>query len=84
MDYDVTSDGQTVWVNGPGGACLGRFGKFGIDVHKTIEEQQNGASQCLFCIHAMTTLADWEAFRVSMELHHLVKVGDNHRPSRLQ
>ena len=83
-DYDVVSDGLTVWVNAASGECLGRFGKFGIDVHKKVEDQRDGASECLFCTHGPTTLADWEAFRVSMALHHRVQVGDTHRPSRLQ
>jgi hypothetical protein len=36
-------DGVTVWVNGAGGYCLGRFGRMGIDVHCKRSKPSAGA-----------------------------------------
>ncbi len=76
---EIVSDGRTVWVNGPDGCCLGRFSRFGIDVHKDAAGQQQG-SQCLDCTHTTPTDMDWARFVLNMMLHHDVVVGDEHRP----
>ena len=48
----VSQDGQTVWVHSADGSTVGRFSKrFGLDVHRTVTEQLQGASQCLHCTH---------------------------------
>lgn len=52
MKAEVKSDGRTVWVNATSGECLARFGRFGIDVHRTLEAQMAGEGQCLLCTHA--------------------------------
>ncbi len=41
---DVSALGDTVWVTGDDGSCVGRFSmRFGIDVHRTVTEQMAGA-----------------------------------------
>lgn len=82
MDYEVTSDGSTVWVNGPEG-CIGRFGNNGIDIHRPASEQQ-AKGQCLHCTHALTTLTDWRIFTVEMEQFFGVKVTEDHLPDRFK
>lgn len=77
----VTSDGITVWVNAPSGECIGRFGRQGIDVHRTIADQI-GLGECLHCTHAPTTAADWDTFVEKMQEHHGVKIARQHRPKR--
>jgi hypothetical protein len=73
-DFEILSDGRTVWVNTPSG-CIGRFSAKGVDVHKLPEEQMEGG-QCLDC----TTDPDWDRFKASMLHYYGIEVGDEHRP----
>lgn len=68
--YAIDSDGFTVWVNGHTGECLGRFGRYGIDVHNTTEVQESGRPQCLYCTHGTVTAEDWHTFVSKMSQHH--------------
>ncbi|ABO60325.1 hypothetical protein Bcep1808_7448 (plasmid) [Burkholderia vietnamiensis G4] len=71
----VSAAGDTVWVNGGDGSCVGRFSKrFGIDVHRTVAEMLAGADQCLFCTHEPADAAAWATFRADMAKHHGVVV----------
>jgi hypothetical protein len=56
---EVTSDGQTVWVNGSNGA-IGRFGVLGVDIHNEANDD------CLDCSHKRTTIEDWHYFVEAM------------------
>lgn len=78
-DCEVTSDGRTVWVGGPDGCCLGRFSRFGVDVHRDTQGQIN-IGACLDC----TTSTDWGRFVSSMRRHHGVVVSDEHKPDYLK
>lgn len=55
---------DAVWIHCSDGSTVGRFGKFGIDLHNSVLEQMQGASQCRLCTHGIPTQADWELFRV--------------------
>lgn len=70
---EVTSNGTTVWVNGPL-AALGRFGPRGIDVHNA------EGTGCLHCTHGATTLKDWDTFVEDMKQYHDVDVESAHIP----
>lgn len=76
-DWDIRSDGTSVWVDGPGG-CIGRFGQLGIDIHTA------DASACLQCTHERTTRLDWALFVIGMIEHHGVYVGPEHMPARFR
>ena len=82
-DHMIESDGKTVWVTGPEGDCVGRFGRLGIDIHNEIAAQVSGAPQCLECTHGPVTPADWDRFRVAMQEHYGIDVPDAHRPTYL-
>lgn len=84
MIEQVESDGRTVWVNAGDGSCIGRFSRFGIDVHRTASAQMRGESECLDCTHALPDPAGWKRFQEGMRLHHGVDVGDEHMPKFLQ
>ncbi|WP_249193166.1 hypothetical protein [Burkholderia cenocepacia] len=72
---DVSSRGDTVWVTAHDGSCVGRFSKrFGIDVHRTVTEQLEGADQCLHCTHEPAGEAEWKAFREAVLQHHGIDV----------
>lgn len=72
---DVSSRGDTVWVTAHDGSCVGRFSKrFGIDVHRTVTEQLEGADQCLHCTHEPSGEAEWKAFREAVLQHHGIDV----------
>ena len=59
----VSQDGQTVWVHSMDGSTVGRFSRrFGLDVHRTVTEQLQGAPQCLHCTHEVPSHADWVLF----------------------
>lgn len=77
----IESDKKTVWVHASDGSCLGRFSRFGIDVHRTVSAQMRGELECLDCTHATPSLAEWRRFQNGMYLHHSVRVKDNHMPS---
>jgi len=80
--YIVDSDGITVWVNGEGG-LLGRFGKYGIDIHRPVGEQ-SAYGECLFCTHAETTYMDWRTFCKKMRTIFGVRVAVRHMPKRFR
>ncbi len=63
--------GTRVWVNAPDGSNVGRFSKrFGLDVHTTVTEQQEGASQCLYCTHEPAGEGEWHVFREKLLVLH--------------
>ncbi|MCC4820394.1 hypothetical protein LMH81_28165, partial [Vibrio lentus] len=64
---EILGDGKTVWVNNSSGDCIARFGTLGIDIHTSVEEQLNGASQCLFCTHRKTNNKDWTIFKIKVK-----------------
>ncbi|HDR9179264.1 hypothetical protein [Burkholderia vietnamiensis] len=67
---DVSSNGDTVWVTGDDGSCIGRFSKrAGIDVHRTVTEQMAGAPQCLHCTHEAADETVWKLFRDLISRH---------------
>lgn len=67
---DVSSNGDTVWVTGDDGSCIGRFSKrFGIDVHRTVTDQMAGADQCLHCTHEPAGEGAWKLFRQLVRQH---------------
>lgn len=72
---DVSALGDTVWVTADDGSCVGRFSKrFGIDVHRTAEEQTAGGAQCQYCTHGEAGEAEWQAFREAVLRHHGIDV----------
>lgn len=81
--YDIDSDGKTVWVNSSDGVCIGRFGRFGVDVHHDLKGQMDSGSQCLFCTHTPPGAKEWHQFQEAMAQHHEVFVSEHYRPSWL-
>ncbi|MDR8093304.1 hypothetical protein KPB05_38255 [Burkholderia gladioli] len=72
---DVSAAGDTVWVTGHDGTCVGRFSKrFGIDVHRTVADQLAGADQCLYCTHGAAGKEDWRKFCAAVSEHHAIDV----------
>jgi hypothetical protein len=80
--HSVESDGITVWVNGAGG-LLGRFGKAGIDIHRSSQDQLD-KGECLFCTHAFVTEKDWPLFKEKMLEHFSIKVSDRYKSKRFR
>jgi hypothetical protein len=76
---EVQIGAQAVWVNAPTGECIGRFGVYGIDVHRPIAEQHLG--QCLDCTHERVTPKDWTRFQNSMLTYHGVDLSAVEMPS---
>lgn len=81
VPYTVESDGTTVWVNGVKG-LVGRFGVFGIDIHRP--PVGDGSGECLFCTHERTTAVDWELFVMKMKALYNVVVEEVHKPTRFR
>lgn len=79
-DFEVVSDGRTVWVNGADGMCLGRFGPVGIDIHRDFAAQARGESECLACTHEKPDIKAWRQFQILMRRHYAVGIGDDHMP----
>lgn len=82
--HQVQWDGRTVWVNsGFDGCSIGRFTPAGVDVHRTAQEQMDGAAQCLKCLRSAGP-EEWAMFRDLMEMHYGVTIPDEATPTRLQ
>ncbi|MBQ68890.1 hypothetical protein CL689_02390 [Candidatus Saccharibacteria bacterium] len=62
-EFQISLSRDAVWVHASDGSTVGRFGKMGIDIHSTVAEQMNGASQCDLCTHGRVTSEDWATFR---------------------
>jgi len=84
MKHEIVTDGITVWVNsGEDGSSIARFGRQGIDIHRSAKEQRT-LGPCLFCTHAPTTPADWKLFQEKMlELYYL-RIDDKFKPKRFR
>ena len=63
--YEIQlSEGRdAIWVHASDGSTVGRFGRFGIDLHNTLTDQMAGMSECKLCTHGRPTSADWILFR---------------------
>ncbi|MFM0239792.1 hypothetical protein [Paraburkholderia phytofirmans] len=72
---DVSALGDTVWVTGDDGSCVGRFSKrFGIDLHRTVTEQMAGAAQCLHCTHDAAGAVECREFLEAIRRHYGIEV----------
>lgn len=80
--HEIASDGRTVWVNSQTGACLGRFGPMGIDIHHDIGHESG--TECLSCTHSPATLTDWHRFVLEMKKFYDVAIGEEHKPTWLE
>ena len=76
---EISTDGKTVWVNGPS-VCIGRFGRGGVDVHRDAAGQMDSGDACLDCFTDGTPAEMWDRFRASMLKFHDVDVPENFRP----
>ena len=78
--YQVQSNGDRVWVNGPDGASVARISQFGgIDVHRPLAEQAN-QGECLDCRHDLSGVPAWEHFARAVRDHFGVMIAMRHRP----
>ena len=77
-DVEIYSDGITVWVCDKRGCTIGRFGKFGIDIH----HHQEDMTECLFCTHEEVGHHDWTLFVSKMKEYYDVKIPKEFRPDR--
>jgi len=80
---EISNDSVTVWVNTEA-SNIGRFGRYGIDVHTTLDAQLQGASECLACTHGPTHLAEWRRFQLLMLEHYGIEITDRHIPQRIK
>lgn len=83
-NVEITTDGRTVWVNETTGCCIGRFSRFGLDVHRSMGEMITGAGECLHCTHGRPDKSGWAVFQAMMKLHHNVHVMDRYKPDWVQ
>lgn len=75
---EITTNGATVWINGPDGMCIGRYKPGMMDVHRDSAAQLRGEPQCLDCSHGDV---GWSDFTAAMSVHHGVVVPDKFRPA---
>ena len=81
--HEIYGDGRTVWVNGPDGSCLGRFGLLGVDIHRSATDQINGEPECLVCTHGRVSPTEWRHFVTAMAEHHGIQIPPELRPNFL-
>lgn len=64
FEVQLSASRDRLWIHSAAdGSTVGRFGKFGIDLHNTITDQMAGLPQCRLCTHHRPTQADWDQFR---------------------
>lgn len=80
QEHEILSNGATVWVNSSSGACIGRFVRNGVDVHKDFQAQMDGEGECLDCCHGLPPRESWDRFVSSMLEHYQIEIDDKHRP----
>ena len=86
--YEVMSNGNRVWVNGPMGESIARIsnlpypeGTVAIDIHKPHAEVCATGSECLDCRHDLSGRAAWDHFVASLQQNYGVRVNAKHRPT---
>ncbi|MFT6347040.1 MAG: hypothetical protein ACJAYB_000021 [Psychromonas sp.] len=64
MKYEIqtSANRDTVWIHCDDGSTVGRFSKYGIDLHNSISDQMAGAPECRFCTHGAVNEKDWAMF----------------------
>ena len=65
IQYEIqySPDKRRIWVHSSTGETVGRYDvRFGMDIHTTMEEQMNGASQCLHCTHGKSNPNEFDEF----------------------
>ena len=65
IEYQVQYSGckKKLWVHKNTGETVARFDKrFGIDIHNSIEAQENGAPECLYCTHQPASAFEFNIF----------------------
>lgn len=77
------SDGTTVWINAATGECIGRFSKWGVDLHHTAAEQMAGSPQCRHCTHTKPGGEDWVWFVRAMSELYQIDIEPIHKPAWL-
>ncbi len=81
--YQVLSDGRTVWVNEASGGAVARLGSFGdiamVDVHRPLA-QQCAEGECLDCRHDLAGAEAWDYFKGSVLKHFGLTIAERHRP----
>lgn len=68
VKYIIQIGSRAIWISGPQGECLGRFGVYGIDIHRRLSGQHLG--ECLDCTHGRVNYSDWVRFVRGMSKHH--------------
>lgn len=81
-DYEVIGDGRTVWVNSSTGMCVGRFTRFGMDIHHDTDGQMRG-KHCLDCrTHNKASIEQsWQQFIRLMNMHYGVLISNAMKPN---
>jgi hypothetical protein len=76
MRYEVMSDKNTVWINGPDGMSRARYSHRNqhIDVHHSAVHQIQTGEQCLAC-----GSGTWEDFKLSVSKNLGIELTDEHR-----
>ena len=65
MEYEVqySVNREKLWVHCSTGETVARYDiRFGMDIHTTIQEQMDGAGQCLMCTHGKSNPEEFGRF----------------------
>lgn len=83
--HQILGDGKTTWVIAPDGSTVGRYSRWGIDIHRPLEQQVAGLGECLDCSHHYPSDRSWAAegwvrFTQGVLTHFGVQIPDAFRP----
>lgn len=81
--YEVSSDGMTVWVDGPGG-FVGRFGRQAIDIYNKLNLEESPGQSCLYFKKGTKDREDWETFLTKMKEFYGIEIPEKFTPMRFR
>lgn len=62
-EIQYSSNKEKLWIHCSNGETVGRYdSRFGMDIHHTIEEQQEGKPQCFNCTHGKSNPEEFDLF----------------------
>lgn len=79
--FEMIWSDATIWINADDGMCVGRFSRFGVDVHHDAETQLWTGAQCLACVHDAPPDEGWEIFLEKMWRHYELEIPGDIRPA---
>lgn len=81
--FEIRWSESTVWVTAPDGGTLGRFSRWGMDIHKPTRDQLAKGVACDHCTHELPGRKEWEGFLIYFKVVYKLVIPAAAEPSWL-